>query len=158
MPELVQLIPDEDEETDRRILELRVAGSSVHEIAKKVLLPRYEIERRLDRGLPKVDATFRRRAIALSLLRIDELTETFHKQAKAGDIEAGNLMVRLEAERRALLGLTGSGYDPTQLVAVGRDRESSLAAWQRAIEATIGKPLPNELSDTDSDKQLSEKR
>jgi hypothetical protein len=98
--------------------------------------------RRLDRCLPQVDAAARRRAISLSLLRIDELTETFQKQAKTGDIEAGNLMVRLEAERRALLGLTGSGYDPVQLVGVARSRERSTAALERAMEFVAKLPTP----------------
>ena len=84
MAELVQLIPVEDEETDRKILEMRVSGSSVHHIAQQLMVPRHEVSKRLDRNLPQIDASFRRRAIALSLLRLDELTETFQKQAKGG--------------------------------------------------------------------------
>src|SRR5262245_20144989 len=131
MAELVPLVPVEDEETDHKILEMRVAGLSVHQNARQLAVPQYEVLRRLHRSRQVLGATYRGRDIALSLLRIDELTETFHKEARGGDIEAGNPMVRLEAERRALLGLTGSNYDPVQLVAsnVG---EKSTASLQRA--------------------------
>jgi len=105
MAELVPLVPVEDEETDHQILKLRVSGLSVHQIARQLMLPQHEVLRRLDRNLPVLDASYRRRAITLSLLRLDELTETFHRQARGGDLEAGHLMVRLEAERRALLQL-----------------------------------------------------
>jgi hypothetical protein len=150
MAELVQLIPDEDEETDHKILELRVAGSSVVQIARQLGVPRHDVSRRLDRNLPQVDASFRRRAIALSLLRLDELTEAFHKQAKAGDIEAGNLMVRLECERRALLDLTGSNYNPIQLVANNTGDERSTDALERALAEVAGEKLVP--SDTEPDK------
>jgi hypothetical protein len=77
------------------------------------------------------------------LLRLDELTETFHRQARGGDLEAGHLMVRLEAERRALLGLIGSNYDPVQLVAnKAVDREKSTAAIERSL-ARLGKWPPS---------------
>jgi hypothetical protein len=66
------------------------------------------------------------------------------------DPESASIVIRATCEKRALLGLTGSNYDPVQLVAVGRDREKSTDAWERGL-AAIGKPLPPP-SDPDSDK------
>jgi hypothetical protein len=153
MGDLVELLPvDEEDETNQRVVELRVGGASIRSFAQQLGLPHHEVKRRLDRGLPVIDAAFKRRAIACSLLRLDELVETYHKLAKTGDVEAGNLMVRLECERRALLGLGGTGYDPTQLVAVGRDREKSIDAWMRGIEHILSRRADGEAE------QLSEKR
>jgi hypothetical protein len=40
-------------------------------------------------------------------------------------------VIRSVCEKRALLGLTGSGYDPTQLIGVNRDRERILQKQER---------------------------
>jgi hypothetical protein len=115
---IVELVPVSDDEQDLKIVQACKDGISIAQVAKQFGLSQHEVNAALDRALPKIDGAYKRRAIALSALRLDELTEVFHKQAKGGDIEAGNLCVRFEAERRALLGLTGSNYDPTQLLAI----------------------------------------
>jgi hypothetical protein len=107
---IVELVPVSDDEQDLEIVLACKDGVLVPQAAKQFGLSQHEVNTALDRALPKIDEAYKRRAIALSSLRLDELTEVFHKQAKGGDIEAGNLRVRFKAERRALLGLTGSNY------------------------------------------------
>lgn len=139
-----ELIPLHDDEIDQQILKQRVAGLSVLEIAKQMGMSRHQVLAALDRNLPQIDAAFRRRQIGLSLLRLDELSETFLKQARTGDVELGSLCIRIECERRALLGLTGTGYDPIQLAAASNagDRQRSIDAYKRAFAHVLGKRSP----------------
>jgi hypothetical protein len=143
-----ELIPLTNDEIDAEILRKRVAGLSVRQIAQEFAMPLHAVNAALDRNLPQIDAAYRRRSIALSVLRLDELHEVFHRKAvNESDIEAGNLCIRIEAERRAVLGLTGSNYDPVQLVE--NTREKSTAAFERGL-ALLGKWPPPGSETTDS--------
>jgi hypothetical protein len=130
-----ELIPLTDDEIDAEILRKRVAGLSVRQIAQEFAMPLHAVNAALDRNLPQIDAAYRRRSIALSVLRLDQLHEVFHRKAvNESDIEAGNLCIRIEAERRAVLGLTGSNFDPVQLTRDSHPEENSLSAFERALE------------------------
>jgi hypothetical protein len=58
------------------------------------------------------------------------------------DPESASIVIRATCEKRALLGIGGTNYDPVQLVAVGRDRERSTAAFERALAALGKLPAP----------------
>jgi hypothetical protein len=64
-----ELIPLTDEEIDQEILGKRVAGLSVRQIAQELGMPIHAVNAALDRNLPQIDAAYRRRTIALSVLR-----------------------------------------------------------------------------------------
>lgn len=141
---ITELVPVTEDETDQQIVEACRDGASVAKIAKQYGMSRREVERVLDRCLPKVDHAYKRRAVALAALRLDRLTETFQKQAESGDIEAGNLCIRVECERRALLSLTGSGYDPTQLLAANdQNQAGSPEAYRAVLSRLLVKPEPS---------------
>jgi hypothetical protein len=130
------LIPIEDEDLGEQVLRYRLQGQTARQISRKMMISVPQVHRALDAILPTIDGNYRRRAIAESLVQIDTAISTH--MASTADPESCNLVIRGVAERRALLGLTGSGYDPTQLVAVGRDREKSTAAFQRAFRHVLG--------------------
>jgi hypothetical protein len=132
--ELVPVAAPVDDEQEGAIVRAVEDGFSIASIARQFGLRRHEVDAVLDRALPRIDASCKRRSIALAAARLDELTEVFHKLAKTGDIEAGNLCVRFEAERRALLGFTGAGYDPTQLLAVSDQRQIDPEAYQQVLQ------------------------
>jgi transposase-like protein len=85
---IVELVLVKDDETDAEIVRLCEDGVSVARVAKQFGLSQHEMNAALDRALFKIDGPYKRQQIALSALRLDELTEVFHKQAKAGDIGA----------------------------------------------------------------------
>jgi hypothetical protein len=147
---IVELVPVAGDEQDLEIVQACKDGASVARVAKQFGLSKHEVNAALDRALPKIDGAYKRRAIALSALRLDELTEVFHKQAKTGDIEAGNLCVRFEAERRALLGFTGGNYDPAQLLAIAdQSQAGSPQAYEQVLQR-LGK-LPSSEPEPSSD-------
>ena len=112
----IELIPVSDDEADQQIVDASALGASVSGLATRFGKTPREIMVVLDRCLPKVDQAYKRRAVALSAMRLDRLTERYQKAAEDGDVEAGNLCIRIEDQRRALLGNCGSGWDPVQLL------------------------------------------
>ena len=142
MSDVVQIEPiaEADEALDARIAELRSEGLSLPRIARRLMIPLHELHRRIDALLPVIDAGCRRRTVAESLVQMDTIISTHMKLI--ADPESASIVIRATCEKRALLGLSGSNYDPVQLVAVGRDRSRSIDAWERRIAAALGKPVP----------------
>jgi hypothetical protein len=138
MSDATPLVPiDEcDAELDQRIMSLRSAGMTTGQIARQLMIPVHEVHRRIDAILPVVDANYRRRAISESLVTIDTVIATHIKTVS--DPESASVVIRGVCERRALLGLTGSNYDPIQLVA-NSSGEKSTAALDRALALVAGK-------------------
>jgi hypothetical protein len=139
---ITELVPVSDDETDQQIVEACRDGASVAAIAKQYGLSRREVEHIIDRYAPRIDGAYKRRAVALAALRLDRLTATFQKLAEGGDLEAGNLCVRVECERRALLSLTGAGYDPVQLLQSTDQQASGTPAAYREVMLRLLKPKP----------------
>src|ERR1700748_86066 len=115
----VELVPVDDA-PDAEVVRLYIVdGLTIPEIAKRLGLSRAETVAAMDRGLPRIDGSFKRRQIAVATMRLDELHRTFHKRAiDEGDTEAAHVSVRASCEMRAWLGIGGSNFDPVQLLQV----------------------------------------
>ena len=124
------LVPiEEDEELGPRVLKLRLQGLTAAQIGRELMIAIHQVHRALDTVLPKVDAAYRRRAIAESLITIDTVVAEHMKTIQ--DPESASIVIRATCERRALLGVTGS-TDPVML-SQSRSEESSLAPIQRGL-------------------------
>jgi hypothetical protein len=77
-----------------------------------------------------VDANYRRRAIAESLVTIDTVIATHLKTVS--DPESASVVICGVCERRALLGVTGS-TDPIQLSRQSRPEETSTSPLKRGL-------------------------
>jgi hypothetical protein len=166
MSDAAPLVPidESDPELDQRIMSLRSAGLTTGQIARQLMVPVHEVHRRIDAILPVVDANYRRRAIAESLVTIDTVIATHLKTVS--DPESASVVIRGLCERRALLGVTGS-TDPIQLSRQSRPDETSISPVKRGLAliermhqlAKDGSGQPsgavNVLSDTDSDNSSS---
>lgn len=85
-----------DELNDRRVVAL----------AKRHKCSAGEIRSALDQHPLEVDRdAFLRRTVALELVRLDQLEETFAEKAMAGDVASGSLLVKIAERRATLLGL-----------------------------------------------------
>ena len=113
------------------------------------------MHQRLDAILPVIDAAYRRRAIAESLVTID--TVIAKHMATISDPDSASVVIRGVCERRALLGVNGSS-DPVVLSQQSRSEEPSTAPLMRGL-AWIEqlRQLAEPSGDTGED-ELSEKR
>jgi hypothetical protein len=125
-----ELIPVEvDEDLGPRVLKMRLQGQTSAQIARELMIPVHQVHQALDHVLPTVDANYRRRAIAESLVTIDTVIAEHMKHIR--DPESASIIIRGCCERRSLLGISGS-TDPVQLSMQSRS-EPSTAAYQRGI-------------------------
>ena len=85
----------------------------------------------LDTVLPTIDANYRRRAIAESLVQIDTVIATH--MATIVDPDSASVVIRGVCERRALLGVTGS-TDPIQLSMQSTTQPSSTARIRAVLD------------------------
>src|SRR5215831_13208672 len=136
MSDVALLAPIEsDPELDERIMNLRATGMSLPRIARKLMIPLHELHKRIDALLPTVDAAYRRRAIAESLVTIDTIIGTHMKTI--ADPESASVVIRSVCERRALLGITGS-TDPVMLSQQLRPEEHrSTDAMDRSLKRIL---------------------
>lgn len=112
-----ELVPVNDA-PDTEVVRLYMDGLTIPEIAKRLGLSRVETVAAMDRGLPRIDGSFKRRQVAVATLRLEELHRVYHKRAiDEGDAESAHVAVRASCELRAWLGIGGSNFDPTQLLA-----------------------------------------
>jgi hypothetical protein len=141
MPDELVPVLEDDESVNDEILKLRATGLTTRQISRQLLIPEHEVHKRLDAVLPLVDAQYRKREIALSLVQIDTVIGAHLPHAK--DPESGSLVIRGICEKRALLGLSGSNYDPIQLLAVAdpQSQNGTPQAYQAVLER-LGK-LPS---------------
>src|SRR6516165_6347277 len=137
----VELVPV-DAAPDAEVVRLYVVdGLTIPEISKRLGLSRAETLAAMDRGLPRIDGSFKRRQIAVAALRLDEMQRLFHKRAiEEGDCEAAHVSVRASCELRAWLGIGGSNFDPVQLlVNADASNQSGTPAAYEAVLARLGK-------------------
>jgi hypothetical protein len=123
-------IDESDPELDQRIMSLRSAGLTTGQIARQLMVPVHEVHRRIDTILSVIDANYRRRAIAESLVTIDTVIATHLKTVS--DPDSASVVIRGVCERRALLGVTGS-TDPVQLSRQSRPEETSTSSVRRGL-------------------------
>jgi hypothetical protein len=126
------LVPvEEDKDLGPRVLKLRLQGLTAAQIGRELMIVIHEVHRALDSVLPKVDAAYRRRAIAESLVTIDTVVAEHMKTIQ--DPESASIVIRATCERRALLGVTGS-TDPVMLSLQSRPDENSNSAIDRGLK------------------------
>jgi hypothetical protein len=89
---------------------------------------------------------FLKRTLALELVELDQLEQTFRNKAIAeSDAASGQLVVKIKERRATLLGLNPPmGHAVTIISQPGgyRDRESSLAALDRALAHVTAQRSP----------------
>jgi hypothetical protein len=84
----------------REIIRLRVEGMSVPEIANQLGVTVRGVHWALDEHVTgPLSPLERMRTIDVDLMRLDELQKAFFPQAKAGEIDAGALMVKTQERR-----------------------------------------------------------
>jgi hypothetical protein len=150
--EAVTLVPVEDQDLPDQCWKLRQQGFTPRQIARKLMLSLHEVQRALDEFLPKLDAVYRRRVIAESLMLLEQVI-TQHMNT-IGDPESASVVIRSLCERRFWVGVTGS-TDPVQLVQSSKqaEGENSLSPFKRGIDwlekwellARDGRAAPEEL-------------
>jgi hypothetical protein len=132
MPEVTVLAPlhEVDSELDERIMSLRAAGMTTGQISRQLMIPVHEVHKRLDAILPAIDASYRRRAIAESLITMETIIATHMKTV--ADPESASIVIRATCERRSLLGITAS-TDPVQLSQLSCTEETSTSGIKRGL-------------------------
>jgi hypothetical protein len=126
---LLEPLDEHDSELDQRIMSLRAAGKTTGQIARELLIAPHQVHARLDAILPVIDASYRRRAIAESLMTIDSIIAAHMPTVR--DCESASILIRATCEKRALLGIGGS-TDPVLLSQQSRS-EHSLAPYKRGL-------------------------
>jgi hypothetical protein len=128
----------------------------VRELARDHNMTVAEVEQALlQHPINSEPGNYLRRVLALELVELDALEQTFRNKAIAdSDPACGQLVVKIKERRATLLGLNPPQGHAVQIVSQPgkfRDRESSLAALDRALAfvATQG-PAP-ELEPPDDD-------
>ena len=126
------LVPiEEDEELGPQVLKLRLQGLTATQIGRELMIPVHQVHKALDAVLPTVEANYRRRAIAESLVTIDTLIAEHMKTI--ADSESASIVIRGVCERRKLVGVTGSS-DPVQLSMQTVTQLSSTGRIRAALE------------------------
>jgi hypothetical protein len=59
----------------------------------------------IERMCAPVSPEMRRQALSLDLARLDQLQESFHEKALAGDVSCAAIVIKISERRAALLGL-----------------------------------------------------
>jgi hypothetical protein len=93
-----------DDELDRKILELRLNGLSVHRLAREFGISARSVERSLSRTLPELTPELRVRLFKEDLTRLDEMMVAWYRQAKGGSAVATGLCIKLMERRSAMIG------------------------------------------------------
>jgi len=89
-----------------RVVAMRIRGCSVRAIARRFKCSSEDVHEILDSfATETLTSRLRTHTMALELERLDRLTETFERMALAGDIQAGQLVLKIVERRDVLLGL-----------------------------------------------------
>jgi hypothetical protein len=125
----------EGERRDRQIVEMRTSGKSEAEVARLLNCSKADVRLVVDaEAVATLSAANRVRMIYLESQRLDELQEVFHKQAKAGDVARGALVVKLMERRATLIGLNAPlRIDPIQLAESAQPKLTSTGELLDAI-------------------------
>jgi hypothetical protein len=127
------LVPiEEDEELGPRVLKLRLQGLTAIQIGEELMIGTHQVHKVLDTVLPTIDANYRRRAIAESLVQIDTVIATH--MATIVDPDSASVVIRGVCERRALLGGVTGSTDPIQLSMESATQPSSTARIRAVLD------------------------
>lgn len=123
-----------NERQDEAVLERRLLGQSPRTISRELHISLSEVNEALDRVLAEVTTKFRVTSLNLELERLDRVMKPFFEKALAGDVMAGQLLVKISERRCALLGLDSPvRIDPVQLSIDAKPRPSSYDLITEAI-------------------------
>jgi hypothetical protein len=93
-----------DDEIDRKVLHLRLAGIAIRKIGRELELSDKAVLASLDRALPQLTPEMRIWLYREDLARLDELMVHWYTQAKGGSTTATSLCVKLMERRSAMTG------------------------------------------------------
>src|SRR5262249_28747109 len=89
------------------IIEARIQGESIRSISKRFGCSVADINDVLDRfAHVTISANLRTHTLALELERLDNLQQTFERQARAGDVQSAALVPKIIERRCIMLGLS----------------------------------------------------
>lgn len=119
-------LSDHDVRT-QEIIRLRVEAASLPEIANKLGVTVRDIDRALDEHAARAFSSLEpRRTIDLDLMRLDELQKAFFAQAKADEISAAALIIKMQGRRASLMGLNAPlRVDPIKLAEAAKPQLDS---------------------------------
>jgi hypothetical protein len=142
-PATAEVIPIQvvDDERDDAILDDRVRGKSIRDIARDRGMQEHEVKSILDRLLkPYTDDRLKLQQIGLARLRFDRAYKMLMPKVEAGDITAANSLRHLQETDALTTGWMPSAKFELQAL-VAAKREHSMAAFQRGLELLCGKPV-----------------
>jgi hypothetical protein len=127
---------------DLAIFEKRLAGASVHAIAKEMHLPVKEVDAALTRACCPLDEGYRLTTIGLELARFDQLVKVFYAKACNGDASAANVLIKVSERRAAILGLdvpAASRQDPVVLQTGQTPQPTTTERIRAALDRIAGR-------------------
>jgi uncharacterized protein (DUF433 family) len=132
------------ERLDRQIVTLRALGQSEAAVAAHFNISVADVRRVIDeKAAVALSAQNRVRMIYLQGLAIEELEAIFMKQARAGDIQSGNLCHKLFERKATLFGLNAPlRIDPIQLAESVQGRLTTTEQLARLLDDIQGKGKP----------------
>ena len=136
---MTDIVEPTDDEISEQVLRLRIAGSSVRDIARHFNISIQEVNRRLDRALGTIDNKTRSRALMIDLELLTHLQRPFVKLAMQGDVAAAALVLKIAERRACYLALDApTRIDVLQQVEV--HQPNSTERLRAAIDGLIGAP------------------
>jgi hypothetical protein len=142
----------DDDEVDRKILALRLAGVSIRKIGREYSLSDKQVNESLDRSLPTLSDEMRIQLFKIDLQRLDELTTYWWQQAKSGSAVGTTLVVKLMERRSQMLGSDVAPHMRVQVIQQGAGPQEGstqllIAEIERIAAEKSGvaiKPAPGE--------------
>jgi|SRR4051794_30225341 hypothetical protein len=124
-----------DEEVDRKVLGLRLAGVSIRRIGRELKLTDKQTLAALDRALPSLSPEMRIRLFREDLARLDELMIYWFGQAKTGSATGTALCIKLMERRAHLTGIDAPSHTRVEVLveATAQSAENSTAVLLREL-------------------------
>lgn len=122
-----------DDEVDRKVLNLRLAGVAIRRIGRELKLTEKQTLAALDRALPNLSPEMRVRLFREDLARVDELMIYWYTQAKGGSATATQLCIKLMERRAHLTGIDAPATARIEVVASATQAEGSTAMLLREL-------------------------
>jgi hypothetical protein len=114
-----------DDDQDRKILQVRLAGTSIRKIGREFGLTDKQVLASLDRSLPSLTPETRIRLFKEDLARLDELMIHWYALAQTGHATATTLCVKLMERRAQMIGADAPVHMRVEVVDQSATEQSS---------------------------------
>lgn len=130
----------EKAERDEKVMNLLIAGAPRRTIAQQLELSMAEVDAIHSRILGAVPADYNLRQLQLILERMDALVRAFYAAALRGDKSAAEIILKIERNRGALLGLYPLPTRDEPLEEL-KHAETTTEQFRRALNELKGKTV-----------------